>query len=192
MSPELGLLFAPRRTYAVLAGAAVPISPLGALRRPLLAATVLGVSLAISATGRVTPALVLSATLTWGYIVMLQLAVALPLVTPAARRTVGVPRALDLFFAGHAPWSLFALAAAAWAPTPLGRSIWPLLITLAIPIALTPRILVAFFAEVLRMDRRAARRMTVLHQAITWIIFAVLFWVVNALSPRVLELLGRT
>src|SRR5437763_4035347 len=132
MSPELGLLVAPRRTYAALASSA-PLSAVAALRRPLLAALVIGASVAISATGRVTPALVLSTTVMWSYIVLLQLAIALPLLAAGARRTVGLARAVDLFFAGHAPWSLFALAAAAWVPSPLGRPLWPLAAAIAVP-----------------------------------------------------------
>ena len=101
---------------------------LTALRRPLLVAIVLGVSTAISATGRVTPSLVLSTTLCWSFVVVLQAVIAIALIAAPARRTVGLPRALDLFFAGHAPWSLWMLAAAAWAPSPIGRPLTPLLV----------------------------------------------------------------
>jgi hypothetical protein len=30
--------------------------------------------------------------------------------------------------------------------------------------------------------------MTIVHQAITWTVFVALFWIVNALTPRVLQL----
>ena len=50
---------------------------LTALRRPLLIAIVLGVSTAMSATGRVTPSLVLSTTLCWSFVVVLQAVIAL-------------------------------------------------------------------------------------------------------------------
>jgi hypothetical protein len=144
----------------------------------------------IAATGRATPSLVAGSTLSWSYIVLLQVAIAVPLLARGARGAGGLARAIDLFFAGHAPWSLLALAAALWAPAPFGRPFWPLAAAIVVPIVLTPRIVSAFFAEVFGMDRRAARRMTILHQAITWTVFAVLFWHVNALSPRALELLG--
>src|SRR5262245_4671414 len=114
MSPELGLMVFPRATYAALVREAAPASAATALRRPFVVAAVIGVSVSIAATGRATPALVASTTLSWSYVVLLQLAIAVPLIARHARRTVGLARAIDLFFAGHAPWSLLALAAAAW------------------------------------------------------------------------------
>jgi len=192
VSPELGLLVSPRLTYRALVRGRARVSPVAALRRPLLAAAVIGVSVSIGATGRASPALVAATTVTWSYIVLLQLAIAVPLIAGGARRTVGLARAVDLFFAGHAPWSLFALVAAAWAPSPAGRPMWPLVVAFVLPIALTPRIVAAFFAEVFGLERHAARRMTIVHQTITWTVFSVLFWIVNAVSPRLLELLGRS
>lgn len=192
VSPELGLLFSPRATYAALAREQVRVSALTALRRPALAALVIGVSVAIGSTGRATPALVFGTTVTWSYIVLLQLLIAVPLIARGARRTVGLARAIDLFFAGHAPWSLLALVAAVWTPSPGGRPFWPLIVALAVPLVLTPRIVVAFFAEVFGMDRHAALRATVVHQFVTWTVFGVLFWIVNAVSPRALQVLGRS
>lgn len=189
MSPELGLIASPQATYAALVREPAGAAWLTAVRRPLLAIAVIGVSIAISATGRATPALVASTTLTWSYIVVLQLAVALPIVM-RARRTIGVARALDLFFAGHAPWSLFALAAAAWAPSPFGRPFWPLAVSAIVPALLTPRIIVAFCGEVLGMSRRSALRTTAIHQAMTWTLFVAMVWLSSSLTPRLLELLG--
>ena len=190
MSPELGLIVSPHDTYAALVREPVRASLVTALRRPVLVALVLGVSVSITATGRATPVLVAGTTLSWSYIVLLQLAIAMALVARGARRTVGLARGLDLFFAGHAPWSLLVLAAAAWAPSPVGRPFWPLAVLAVIPVLLTPRIVVAFFAEVLGMSVRDARRMTALHQAITWTAFVAIVWVSSALTPRALEFLG--
>jgi hypothetical protein len=192
VSPELRLLVSPRAAYAALVHEGATVSLVGAMRRPWLAAVVIGASVSMSATGRGTPALVLGTTIAWSYIVILQLAIALALIAPRARRTVGIARAIDLFFAGHAPWSLVALAAAIWSPSPYGRPSWPLDALAIVAVLLTPRIIAAFFGEVLGLDPRAARRMTVVHQAVTWTVFLVVFWNVNALSPRALELLGRS
>jgi hypothetical protein len=189
--PEIALMVSPRAAYAALVRGADEVSAVTALRRPLLVAVVIGVSVAIAGTGRVTPALALDTTIAWSYIVLLQLAIALPLVAPRAHRTVGVARALDLFFAGHAPWSLVPLVAAAWAPPP-DRSMWPVYVVAIFALVTTPRIVTAFFLEVLGLDPRTARRMAILHQTITWTVFVVLFWIVNALSPRVLQLVGLT
>jgi hypothetical protein len=188
MSPEIALIVSPRSAYAELARRPVRVSAIAALRRPLVAALVIGTSLSLSSTGRVTPALVLGTALCWSYLVVAQIAIAVPFIAADARRTVGLPRAIDLFFTSHAPWSLLLLFAAAWSPTPLGRPLWPVLALALVPLFLTPRILVAFFREVLEMDPRRAVARTVAHQAVTWALFAGFFWIVNALSPRALEL----
>src|SRR5215471_3618252 len=173
----------PRAAYATLVREPAGAAWLTAVRRPLL------VSVAIAATGRATPALVVSTTITWSYIVVLQLIVALPIVA-RARPTVGLARALDLFFAGHAPWSLFALVAAAWGPSPVGRPLWPLAVATVVPVVLTARSVHAFCAEVLGLNRRGARWMAGAHQAMTWTLFVAMVWLSSSLTPRVLELLG--
>jgi hypothetical protein len=188
MSPELRLIVAPRATYAALRRAPVAVSPLAALRRPAIAAVVLGVSVAIAASGRATPALVISTTITWSYVVLVQIAIALAVIAPAARRTIGLARALDLFFAGHAPWSLFLLGAAAITPLPPGWPARPLALLALVPFVLTLRIVAAFFVEVLAMERRTARRMTILHQGVTWTVFVAVNWLASAITPRILEL----
>ncbi len=201
MSIELDLIIAPRATYAALARtsstastSSTPRTPpllFLALRRPALVAVVLGASIALASTRRVSPALVLSTTVAWSYIVVVQVAIALLLVTKAARRTVGTARALDLFFAGHAPWSLFVLAAAAWAPSAGQRPLWPMAAAVVAPLILTPRIVAAFFAEVLRFDRRGAMRMMIAQQLLTWTVFVAVNWIDSAFTPRVYEALGR-
>ena len=190
MTPELRLIVAPARTYARLARQSSRVGALGALRRPLLAAVVLGAAMAISATGHVTPPLVLRTTIAWSYVVVLQVAIALLLITRESRRTVGVARALDLFFASHAPWSLSLLAAAAL-PASMEPPQVVLVVLALIPIALTVRAIAAFFREVLLLAPRRAATRTALHQAITWSTFAVLYGTVVALTPRVVGWLGR-
>jgi len=187
MPSELRLIIAPRDTYARLARGRSPVGPLRALRRPALVALVLGTSEAIAATRHVTPGLLLSTTLCWAFVVLLQIAIALSLMAGASRRTVGLPRAIDLFFASHVPWSLWILAAAAWAPSAVGRPFTPLLIAAAVPAVLTPRMIAAFFREVLEMDPREARARTAVHQALTWGLLVLLFGTAVALVPRIYE-----
>ena len=190
MSPEILLIVAPRQAYASLARTTERITPLTALRRPLVVALVLGVSAAMGATGRVTPALLLSTTLCWSFVVVLQGAIALPLIAGPARRTVGLARAVDLFFAGHAPWSLWILAVVAWAPSPVGRPLWPALLAASVPLVLTPRIVSAFFQEVLELDPRHAMSRAAAQQALTWLTFIALYGTAVQLWPRVLEWLA--
>jgi len=180
-------MMSPRATYAALARASGRGTVLTAVRRPLVVALVLGVATAMSGTGHVTPALLLSTTACWSIVVVIQAAIALTLVAAPARRTVGLARALDLYFAGHAPWSLWMLAAAAWSPTALGRPTMPLLLAAGVPLVMTARILPAYFREVLEMDPRHAFARAAAQQAITWVTFVVLFGTAVALPPRVLE-----
>jgi hypothetical protein len=187
MSPELRLMLSPREAYATLARASGRGTLLTAVRRPLIVALVLGVSTAMSGTGHVTPALLFSTTACWSFLVIIQAAIALTLVAGPARRTVGLARAIDLYFAGHAPWSLWMLAAAAWSPSPIGRPALPLLVAAAVPLVMTPRILSAYFREVLEMDPRDAFARAAAQQAMTWVTFVVLFGTAVALTPRVLE-----
>ena len=114
MSAELRLILDPDATYAALAAQAAPIGAIRALRRPFLVVVVLGVAMALSATRHATPALVMSTTLMWSVLVIGQVAIALVVIGTPQTGTIGRARALDLFFASHAPWSLWLLAAAAW------------------------------------------------------------------------------
>jgi hypothetical protein len=186
MSPEMLLMVAPRRTYALLARRTGRVTLLTPLRRPLLAALVLGASMAMDATGRVTPALLLSTTLSWSLVILLQAAIALPLIAGPARRTVGLARAFDLYFASHAPWSLWMLAVAAWAPSPVGRPVTPVAVAALVPLILTPRIVSAFFREVLELDPRHAMARTAVQQSVTWLMFVFLFGTAVQLVPRVI------
>lgn len=186
MSAELRLIVSPSRTYAALARTPSRIGPVAALRRPLLVALVLGSTAAILATRHATPALVLSTTLGWSVVVLAQMAIAVTVIAAPARRTIGIARALDLFFASHAPWSLWMLAVIAWAPTAGERTLAPILIAALVPLALTPRALAAFFREVLDLDPREAIARTAVHQLMTWGLLGLFYGAAIAAVPRLM------
>jgi len=190
VSPEIALIIAPDKAYAALAARAAPIGACRALRRPLLVALLLGVSLALSSTRHVTPELVLSTALLLSGIVIVQVLIALAVIRPRAGRIVPPGRALDLFFASHAPWSLWLLLTAAWVPSPLARPATPLWIASLVPIVLTPRTIAAYFREVLGLDRRRAVARTIVHQVLTWGLLAAAFGAAVAIWPRVLQALS--
>ncbi|HEX6463480.1 MAG TPA: hypothetical protein VFZ98_03460 [Vicinamibacterales bacterium] len=190
MSAELRLILKPDATYAALAARPMSIGAIRALRRPVLVAVVLGTSMALSSTRHATPALVLSTTLLWSAVVVAQVVIALAVIGTTQLEAVGRPRALDLFFASHAPWSLWLLAAAAWAPSALGRPGMPVWITAVAAIALTPRMIAAFFRQVLKMDRHRAAMRTLVHQTLTWGLFVAFYGAAVALWPRILHLLS--
>jgi len=190
MTPELQLIANPGATYARLARSPMRIGAVRALRRPLLVAVVLGSCVALAATREAPAVLLVSTTLSWSIVVAGQVLIALALIRGPARATVGVARALDLFFAGHVPWSLWMLALVAWAPWPGVRPLTPPLLAALIPLALTFRIIAAHFQHVLALDRRAAFRRTILHQALTWGLLLGIYAVAVALYPRVVQWIG--
>jgi len=190
MSPEIGLIVAPDRTYATLAARARRLGFVRALRRPLLVALVLGTSMALSTTRHVTPALVFSTTVMLCVIVIGQILTALAVMPATRAHTIGRARALDLFFASHAPWSLWLLAASAWAPSPLGRPVAPVWAAALVPVVLTPRIIAAYFRQVHELDRRQAAVRTVVHQILTWGMFLALYGAAVAIWPRMLQVVS--
>ena len=179
------------RGYARIAQHGKPVGALAALRRPALAALVLGVAIAAAGTGHVPPRLVMSTTLGWAPVILLQVAVALAVIGPPARGGVGVPRALDLFFAAQGPWSIWLLAVAAWAvvATPPGQPVRFVQETAVIPLAWTARLVYAFHVQVLGFSRGAAWRRTFVHQSMT--IGAAVVVAGNSIFPRVVGLWHR-
>jgi hypothetical protein len=190
MPLELQLIANPGAAFARVTRSPVRIGAAGALRRPAIVAVVLGASVAMAATREAPPALLLSTTLSWSVVVAAQVLIALALIQRPARATVGVARALDLFFAGHAPWSLWMLAVVAWAPVPGGRPLLPVLVAALVPLALTFRTIAAHFHYVLGFDRRTAVRRTIAHQALTWGLLLGTYGAAVALFPRVVQWIG--
>ncbi len=164
-----------------------------ALRRPAFVALVLGTTVAMTSTGRVTAALVASVALCWSFATAAQLAAAAILVGSSARRHVPMARGIDLLFIGHAPWSLWLLLLAAW-------SVWspypkPGLTTVvalgSIPAIWTAVIIYGFCRSVLNLAPRAALTRMLLHQSTTWGLAALYIAVAVQMWPRLLGSIGR-
>ena len=151
----------------------------------LLVSLIIGTATAVAATGRVTVSLVGSGALGWSFVAVLQLLTGLILVRgPRGERL----RQLERYFALHWPWSLWILAyhaALLLLPTrALGT--W-LALTGVVPMAVTARLLLQFTEAYVTLDRRAAIRRVVLHQAITYTLFLTYAAVAVALWSRVLK-----
>jgi hypothetical protein len=190
MSPEIGLIIAPDRTYAALAARPARLGFVRALRRPLLVAVVLGTSMALSTTRHVTPALVFSTTVVLCVVVIGQVLTALAVMPGTRAHAIGRARALDLFFVSHAPWSLWLLAASAWAPLPPLRPVAPVWLAALVPVVLTPRMIAAYFRQVHELDRRRAAVRTIVHQILTWGLLFALFGAAVAIWPRILQVVS--
>lgn len=144
------------------------------LRRPALAALVIGGAIALTATGGATVRALATTTICWSFVPGLQLSVAAALIALCRRPGLRLPSALDLFFAGQGPWLLWVLGVAAAALVALrlgGHTVPQLRLVLAlalIPAVWTWIILMAFCQAVLGLSRRRALGWTFLYQAAIW------------------------
>jgi hypothetical protein len=190
-SPELWVMAAPGRAYAA-ALAARPTSGWRFLKRPAVVALVLGAAIAFGATGHLTLGLLASGVLCWSFVVLIQMATAAAIMRPAERRSMPLSARLDLWFLGHAPWSLWILGATTLLGTaPVTRRVeWPIILSSVIPMAWTSVIAAAFCRVVLSDSRERAIIRTAVHQSVTWTVALVyVAWAV-ALWPRILAFLG--
>src|SRR5262245_35637092 len=150
-----------------------------ACRRPLVLTVVLACIVSLLASGTLTLRLVLSASTYWVTTPLAE-TLALAIVLGRRRDRVGLPRAIDLFFAGHAPWTLLLLAIAAslaflrpdvgWR---LLIHVWPWFAILAI--AWSAYIDVCFFRAIVGANRATAVRDVVVLRLLTWTAVVAIF-----------------
>ena len=116
-------MFRPKAAYSRLT--ALPMSGHWLLfRRPLLVAFLLGCAISLLTAGSLTLRLVTSATVTWSFVPLLEMA-ALAVVWRLGSRRLSLPHAMDLFFTGHAPWSLWLIGFGAyWSSFPQPRGLY--------------------------------------------------------------------
>jgi hypothetical protein len=140
------------------------------LRRPLIVALVIGAAVPIMAVQRVTIGLLASATLSFLFVIAIQLAVGALLIASAASRRVGMSRALDLWFAAHVPYSLWLLVAAAAIAAMPSAGLDGLIAVAIIPAAWTAVIVAAFCRNVLGTTKAGARWRATAHFLAMWLI----------------------
>jgi len=98
---------------------------------------------------RVTMGLVAVAAVSWSFVVAIQIAVAVGVIMSARERRIDLVPALDLWFAGHLPYSLWMLAVAALATSSGLVDPMFLFATAVVPSAWTAWIVAAFCRRVL-------------------------------------------
>lgn len=184
IGPDLALVRSPFATYRAVARERRATGAVALWRRPLLVALVLGVSIALGATGRASAGLVLGTALCWSFVPAVQLT-AFALVRHRARVTVPFASAADLFFMGHLPWSLWLLLVAGGVALtfPGGAAGWPGVVHAAVAVsALVPALgttvlTFAFWREAAGLPRRRALLATAGYHALVWgfgIVYAAL------------------
>lgn len=139
-----------------------------------------GACAAFAATGRITASQLLSLSITWAFLPILHVLI--------ARIVMG--KQVGVFLAGHAPWSLWLIAAAAMTGLFGYAAYWWMLLLSIVPGVLTLRIVFAFSVQVLGLARRAAIRRTLVHQSITWAIALIYLERAVSLIPRIQGFFG--
>ena len=174
LSTGVQLAFAPSATYSQLVAQNRSVAWWRALRRPALVLLLIAVVVPMMVTHAITAGLVLTSAAAWGFVVAIQLAIAAIFVAPAPASGVAFWRAMDLWFAGHVPYSLWILllpfltSSAAVPPHDI------IGVSIVAPLVWTSVITSAFFRTVLGMDASAARRRALFHLAIVVIIVSAL------------------
>lgn len=152
-----------------------------------LIALVIGTSVTVSATERVTASLVVFGIAGWSFVPLLQLLTGLLLVRGSA-----LPRMelLIRYFQLHRPWSLWILAVhAVLLLIPIARHFqqW-VVMTLLLPMLWTMGLLLRFCRDELQLEGWRAVRRVALHQSVTYAAVFVYVFVAVALWPRILGL----
>ena len=157
--------------------------------RMALVAVVVGTSVTVSATERVTVSLVVAGTIGWSFVPVLQVLTGLLLIRGRGRQTrISL---LDRYFALGWPWALWIVGVHAtllmW---PGGRRLGLLVVaaTAAIPILWTLRLLLDFSRRELGFDTRQAQIRVGQHQAVSYILFLIYVFFAVSLWPRVVGL----
>ena len=155
------------------------------LARMLLVALVIGTSLTVASTERITLSLVAVGTAGWIFVPVLQLLTGLLLIRGTSRDRLSV---LERYFALHWPWSFWILATQAsllLSPWLRRQGLW-MMVTAAVPLLWTVKLLIAFCREELRLDERRGRWRVGLHQSATYALVVAYVALAVALWPRVL------
>jgi hypothetical protein len=173
---EIRAMWAPFAAYRDVLRRPLRVGWRALVTRPAWVALVIGAFVTLSNTGELLPTLWLGSLITWTWAPLLQMAIATPLIVVGraigGRRDLPLSSALDLFFLGHAPWSLWLMGTGALLATRLPDAalagVLPILTAAIVPVAWTMVILFAFFRTVLALSLWAAALLTLLYQAALW------------------------
>ena len=178
----------PASEYARLMSAPDDGTWLRALRMPALLAVMLGLLNATAAAGHVSASLVASEIVAWSFIPILQVLTGAGLIGSAGARRVTFPRAVELLFAAHLPWSLWLVAVTLFQTVRPDPSI--VIGTGVVPMAATVVLLLAYGREVLCLRGREARVRVLAHQAATVLLIVAYIELSTRLSVRIIGALG--
>jgi hypothetical protein len=165
LSPDARVALSPEATYLELVRDR-STSAWSSLARPALVLLVLAVGVSIAAVHQITLKLVLTTAAAWSAIIGIQLAIGAALIASASTRRVGFIRALDLWFVGHMPYTLWILALPLVTAVPVGTPHELMGLAIVVPVLWTTVIVTAFCRVVLGLTPAAARGRAALHLAV--------------------------
>jgi hypothetical protein len=183
-SDAIRLMLAPAREYRARVAAATDASWRRALTVPALLVLMLGLLNSTAAAGHVTASLVLDQIVCWSFLPALQLLTGAGLIASADARRVTFPRAVELLFAAHGPWSLWLVAET------LLQTVYPdpyvVIGSGLVPLTVTAFMLGAFGREVLGLSAGRARRRVIAHQVVTALMIVTYIELATRLSVRII------
>jgi hypothetical protein len=162
-----------------------------AVRRPLFFAFLLGCMVSLVASRQLTLRHIVGGTIS-GCIIVLGQILALAIVYRRCQ-AISFSRALDLFFIGYGPWSLWILCfSSAWAfASPVNAFVWAgqraILISAIVPAVWSGYIDFCFMKSVLHRSPRRAAWDLFLQRAISWTI-SILIFGAGAVAPEAIRI----
>ena len=170
-SEEWRVAVAPERAYSTMVDDAA--APNRLLVRVGLVLLLFATIASIVLTSRITVGLLVTAALSWSFVIVLQLLIGMLVIASAPARRVSAVRALDLWFASHVPYSLWLLLIASWVVAVGTFPPFPLVLSIVVPAAWTAIIARAYCRVVLGLPSPAAQWRVVLHQSAAWLCVVV-------------------
>jgi hypothetical protein len=168
LSSDVRVALSPDAAYRILVAEGEQVGLLRMLRRPVIVALVIGSVVPIMAVQRMTLGLLVASTISFSFVCIIQLAVATALIGFVRSRRVPAPRAIDLWFAGHVPYSAWLLVMAAVIANLPFAALDLLIASAVIPAAWTAVVVAAFCRNVLGTGRAGARWLAFAHIAAIW------------------------
>jgi hypothetical protein len=176
ISTELRLALAPERIYRELLTRDMRATHWQILARPATVLLVIAVAIPMMALHRVTLRLVAATAILWSVAVAIEFVAAWCIVRSADSRQVSTAQAIDLWFAGHLPYSLWLLMLPIVTSSRSASAALEVVgLTSVVPIVWTTYIVAAFCRTVLRTTPAAGRWRAGIHVGAVVIVVAALF-----------------
>jgi hypothetical protein len=168
LSSEATVALAPAAGYRRLLENNTPVPWWRALERPAVVLLIVGVVVPVMALQRVTIGVVATAALSWSFVLAIQSLTGAAVIASVPARSIDATRALDLWFAGHLPFSLWLLVTAGWVAMSASMSMEVLVLSAVVPSVWTAIIVSAFCRTVLGTTRNGGRWRAAGHSMATW------------------------